>query len=77
MSQDLRSPGPAEVRLRHPRAADVRHRSGLSFGTIAKSAAGLVALAAIAMLVVLLMPALMQLSGEFRCSPEPRTSSPF
>ena len=25
-AQDFRSPGPAEVRLRHPRAADVRHR---------------------------------------------------
>lgn len=34
-----------------------------SFGTIAKSAAGLVLLAAIAMLVVLLMPALMDLMG--------------
>ena len=44
-----------DVRLRHPRAADARHRWD-SFRTIAKSRGGLVALAAVAMLVVLVLP---------------------
>ena len=56
------SPGPADVRLRHPRAADVRHcrdcRSGRS-----RRVRPVSLLWRVAMLVVLLMPALMDLRG--------------
>ena len=46
--------------------------AGTAFGTIAKSAAGLVLLAVTMLVVLLYLHS--WLSGEFRCSPEQRTS---
>jgi ABC-2 type transport system permease protein len=61
-AQDFHSQGLAEVRLRLTHARQTCAIAATAFGTIAKSAAGLV-LPAVTMLVVLFMPALVDLRG--------------
>ena len=70
-AQDFRSPGPAEVRLRHPRAADVRHRRDCVRDDREECGRSRCSSASRCSWSCWRLHS--WLSGEFRCSPEPRS----